>query len=271
MPRKGSRATIKQTTMNQKKTGFTLLELLIVIAILAVLVVLALPFYQDYINKSRLVAAETDLQTFQKALALYDHCERKIFGKDDNLRDLIGTYLQDYRVFDDQIEPIDPWGNDYVIDATAGVILSRGPNGEFDSKDTIAAREASGDDLLVTWKPDFFVSAASRINNKTLEIEFSRKIQVDTLIPDPVPATFTEYIRLATGSVDITDVRRIQRVSDTIFRIITRTETIPLSGTVIVEADVASQDGRRLSESRRPADGPRPPDNDGSTANRAEF
>jgi prepilin-type N-terminal cleavage/methylation domain-containing protein len=53
------------------KSGFTLLELLVVVGILAALVALALPFYQDYVNQSKLTAAEADLQTFKKALAIF--------------------------------------------------------------------------------------------------------------------------------------------------------------------------------------------------------
>jgi len=48
-------------------TGFTLVELLIAIAIVAILVALALPNYQDSVRKSRRSAAQTDLLEFANA------------------------------------------------------------------------------------------------------------------------------------------------------------------------------------------------------------
>lgn len=61
----------------RQKAGFTLLELMIVIAIVGILAAIALPAYQQYIHKSRARIASTDLvalsmvmeQRFQKTLA----------------------------------------------------------------------------------------------------------------------------------------------------------------------------------------------------------
>lgn len=235
--RKGRQATINQIITNQKRAGFTLLELLVVVGILAALVALALPFYQDYINQSKLVAAQADLQTFQKALALYDQREPIMF-KEEDLRSLIGTYLQDYRIFDKQENPLDPWGNEYEVNASAGVVLSWGPNGKLDSED-IAKRKASGDDLIVTWKPDFFLSSARRISARVLEINFSRKVGT-----------------LASGSVNIpAGCTSIQQVSASVYRLIyPASVTLPLtgSGNVEIVGSVASQDGRPLSVSKNP-------------------
>ena len=47
-----------------KPTGFTLVELMIVIAVMAILVALALPNYQQSIRKSRRADAQTDLIEF---------------------------------------------------------------------------------------------------------------------------------------------------------------------------------------------------------------
>jgi len=226
--------------VTKDKSGFTLLELLVVVGILAALVALALPFYQDYVNQSKLTAAEADLQTFKKALAMYDQLESSMFGKEstDNFRTLIGRYLQDFRAYEDQAAPIDPWSNDYKIDASAGVIYSCGPNGDDDSETTVVTRVPSGDDIMVTWKPDFFLATAKRVNARTIDISFSRR--VDSLAVADIDSPNT---------IDV-----VQKISDTIYRLRFSAD-LSLTGTVQVVNTIQSQDGRLLSASGLKPDG----------------
>lgn len=221
--------------MKKSKSGFTLLELLVVVGILAALVALALPFYQDYVNQSRLTAAEADLQTFKKALAMYDQLETKMFGGngETTFLPLVGRYMQDYRSSSTQTNPVDPWGSDYKIDVKTGAIWSCGPNGADESVDS---RLAVGDDVLTTWKPDFFVASAKRINSKTLEITFSRKVA--TLKAEKVTAE--------------TAGTSIRKISDSTYRIgfaadlpdTSGVRTVTVASTV--DTTVAAQDGRTL-------------------------
>ncbi len=213
---------------NSGRSGFTLLELLVVVGILAALVALALPFYQDYVNQSKITAAEADLQTFKKALAMYDQVESTPFIG-SNLLPLIGKYMQDYRSFAGQQNPVDPWGNDYYFAADFGVALSNGPNGTRDTVD-FTSRISSLDDMLVTWKPPYFVSGARAINRTTVEVTFSRKV-------DGTPTGAFTPART---------VVNVQKVSDTVFRFILDNAT-PLAVATpyyITVNAIAAKDGR---------------------------
>lgn len=236
------------------KSGFTLLELLVVVGILAALVALALPFYQDYVNQSKLTAAEADLQTFKKAIAMFDQLEPKPFGAETahNMRSLIGKYIQDYRTYANQNNPIDPWGNDYAVIASEGTILSMGPDGYRQT--ALSARVPSGDDILVTWKAPFFLASARAVNQNTIEVIFSRKIKdvsgkVATTLFSATPATAAP---LAASTV--------QRISDTIYRFTTTGAMNSGIGSVNVTAIIGSNlieamDGKSVAFDNNPETG----------------
>ena len=94
-----------------KRRGFTLIELLIIITIIAILVGVAIPYYQDYIRQAKLAKAQHELDIIKEALIKYDTME-EIPYKHNSLRYLLGNYLQDL--------PRDPWDRDYHIDWVKG-------------------------------------------------------------------------------------------------------------------------------------------------------
>ncbi len=215
----------------RSRAGFTLLELLVVVGILAALVALALPFYQDYVNQSKITAAQSDMQTFKKALAAYDQLEPTPFTGTD-LRTIIGRYLQDYRKLTGQINPIDPWGSEYLIRTDDGVILSPGPNRIADT--AAGTLVAAVDDLLETWKPPFTVASARAINATTVDVVFTRKLSATPA------ANFISSITNAAAGASTA----VTKISDTIFRFTVPALTTSQSHVMTTLTNVNAMDGK---------------------------
>lgn len=122
--------------------GFTLIEILVVVTILAILAGLVVPQLMSYPEEARATRARQDLQALRTALDLYRMDNFNYPSTEQGLRALVqkpggrpeaanwrsGGYLKDL--------PKDPWGSDYVF-------LSPGQSGDFDLY-TLGADRAPG-------------------------------------------------------------------------------------------------------------------------------
>jgi len=66
--------------MKQKNNGFTLIEVMIVVAIIAVLAAIALPAYEDYVKRGRIVEALTPLADMEARMEQFFQDNRTYVG-----------------------------------------------------------------------------------------------------------------------------------------------------------------------------------------------
>jgi general secretion pathway protein G len=129
--------------LKTRHSGFTLIEVMIVIVILGVLAALIVPKVMGRPDEARVIAAKQDIATIMQSLKLYKLDNRRYPSTEQGLAALVqkpslaplpdnwnpGGYL-------DKL-PKDPWGKPYVY-------LSPGLNGEIDVMSYGADGQAGG-------------------------------------------------------------------------------------------------------------------------------
>jgi general secretion pathway protein G len=99
--------------MTQKNKGFTLLELLVVMAILGILAVLVLPKITDKPKQAKRLKAVLQIKAFQDALEGFYVDHGYYPSTDDGLKDLLIPREGKTSYLDSPEIPLDPWNSPY--------------------------------------------------------------------------------------------------------------------------------------------------------------
>lgn len=114
--------------MARNETGFTLIEIMVVVVIISVLIGLVAPNILGRVDEARITAAKSDIATLEQALEMY-RLDNKLYpSTDQGLQALVqkpnyspvplnwnaGGYLKKAKL------PQDPWGADYQYLTSSG-------------------------------------------------------------------------------------------------------------------------------------------------------
>ncbi len=129
---------------NRRNSGFTLIEVMVVVVILGILASIIIPKIMDKPDQARVVKAKQDIQAIQSALEIY-RLDNYVYPTTDQGLDALVTkpssnpppphwsqYLQRL--------PIDPWGHPYIY-------LNPGSHGTVDIWSYGADGQPGGDGI----------------------------------------------------------------------------------------------------------------------------
>ncbi len=121
-----------------RKKGFTLIELIIVITIIAILVGMAVPYVQNYLEDSRIARANSDLNELRNAIMRYETDRAELF--DPGFGKTGTDYQQAMKEFQQKLvgpyimkAMTDPWGRPYYYSMAASLVISGADDGDLGS------------------------------------------------------------------------------------------------------------------------------------------
>ena len=131
------------TSSRRHARGFTLVEMLLVLVILATLAAIVIPKMAGRSQQAKVTAAQTQLSAFKGALDAYE-VDTGMYPKGGNLGELVSSSVQgNHAPYLERI-PADPWGNPYVYDYP-------GKHGTYDLMSPGPDGRAGNDDDVTSW------------------------------------------------------------------------------------------------------------------------
>lgn len=131
--------------LNNEK-GFSMIEMMVVLIIIAVLIAGGIKFYLGYIENSRVTKAKAQISTMQAALDAY-YAEKGQYPADDD--GLLNAGIAAESTDGITIKAKDPWAENYkydVSDDNTKYVVYTGKNDVRGQSDTyVAGRGTSGD------------------------------------------------------------------------------------------------------------------------------
>ena len=144
---------ILASTRRKIQSGFTLIELMVVLLIIGVLAALIVPNVLDRADDARATAAKTDVNNLMQALKLYKLDNQRYPTSEQGLQALLtkpssAPVPANWKPYVDKL-PNDPWGRAYLY-------LNPGIKGEIDVMSFGADGQAGGegkDADVGSWQP----------------------------------------------------------------------------------------------------------------------
>ena len=145
--------TKSQPFIRRLQSGFTLIELMVVLLIIGVLAALIVPNVLDRADDARVTAARTDVHNLMQALKLYRLDNQRYPTSEQGLQALrvkptTSPVPVNWKAYLDLL-PSDPWGKPYVY-------LNPGIQGEIDVMSFGADGQAGGEGKnadIGSWQP----------------------------------------------------------------------------------------------------------------------
>jgi general secretion pathway protein G len=134
--------------IKKRQTGFTFLEIMVVVAILAILAGLIIPRFTGRMEEAKKTKAAVQIRELTKALEIYRLDNGNYPTTEQGLKALVEKPTLDplpkkWKQYIDKI-PKDPWGNDYIY-------ISPGNHGAYDLKSNGPDGDEGGEDDIESW------------------------------------------------------------------------------------------------------------------------